>query len=200
MAALLLLERLSPLERAVFVLREVFKFSFAEVAAAVDRSEVACRQLASRARNHMDTGKPRFEADRMKRLELAQLFFDALKEGDIDALREMLAADVNVIADGGGKGGALGAEKTARALMAGVPSLLELGCAMEAREVNGQPGAIFHSPDGKILAAWALHILDGRIQTIHSVNNPEKLGHLGPVADLNAIIRAMHHARRTQAE
>jgi RNA polymerase sigma-70 factor (ECF subfamily) len=204
MAALLLLERLSPLERAVFVLREVFKFSFAEVAAAVDRSEVACRQLASRARNHMDDGKPRFEADRMKRLELAQLFFDALREGDVDALREMLAADVNVIADGGGevggKGGALGAEKTARALVAGVPPLLELGCAIEAREVNGQPGAIFRSPDGKVLAAWALDILDGRIQTIHSVNDPEKLGHLGPVADLNEIIRAKHQARHTQAE
>jgi RNA polymerase sigma-70 factor (ECF subfamily) len=204
MAALLLLERLSPLERAVFVLREVFKFSFAEVAAAVDRSEAACRQLASRARSHMNERKPRFQADRAKRMELAQLFFSALKEGNVDALRGMLAADVNVIADGGGKvrgkGGALGAEKTARALVAGIPPLLELGCAIEPQEVNGQPGAIVRSPDGKIVAAWALDILDGQIQAIHSVNNPEKLGHLGSVGDLNEIFRAKNHKRRSGGE
>ena len=94
MAALLLLERLSPLERAVFVLREVFGFGFPEVASAVGRSEAACRQLAVRARRHMDAGRPRFEADRREREELAARFFDALREGDVDGLRELLAADV----------------------------------------------------------------------------------------------------------
>ena len=103
MAALLLLERLSPLERAVFVLREVFGFGFPEVAAAVGRSEAACRQLAVRARRHMDDGRPRFEADRREREELAARFFDALRDGDVDGLRELLAADVQMVGDGGGK-------------------------------------------------------------------------------------------------
>ena len=97
MAALLLLERLSPLERAVFVLRQVFGFSFPEVASAVGKSEAACRQLAVRARRHMDAGRPRFEADRRERDELAARFFDALREGDVDGLRELLAADVQIL-------------------------------------------------------------------------------------------------------
>ncbi len=101
MAALLLLERLSPLERAVFVLREVFGFGFGEVASAVGRSEAACRQLAVRARRHMDAGRPRFEADRREREKLAARFFGALSEGDVEGLRELLAADVQIVADGG---------------------------------------------------------------------------------------------------
>jgi RNA polymerase sigma-70 factor, ECF subfamily len=104
MAALLLLERLSPLERAVFVLREVFGFSVPEIASAVGRSEVACRQLAVRARRHMQAGRPRFEADRREREKLAERFFDAFKDGDVDGLRELLAADVQWVGDAGGKG------------------------------------------------------------------------------------------------
>ncbi|MER6982163.1 sigma-70 family RNA polymerase sigma factor, partial [Streptomyces carpinensis] len=103
MAALLLLERLSPLERAVFVLREVFAFGFPEIASAVGRSEAACRQLAVRARRHMDAGRPRFEADRAEREELAGRFFDAFREGDVEALQELLAAEVHMVGDGGGK-------------------------------------------------------------------------------------------------
>ena len=103
MAALLLLERLSPLERAVFVLREVFAFSFREIASTLERSEAACRQLAVQARRHMDAGRPRFEADRKEREELADRFFDAFREGDVDGLRELLAADVLMVGDGGGK-------------------------------------------------------------------------------------------------
>src|SRR4030095_15987841 len=101
MAALLLLERLSPLERAVFVLREVFGFGFPEIAAAVGRSEPACRQLAVRARRHMEAGRPRFEADRREREELAARFFDALRDGDVDALRELAPAGVPVGGEGG---------------------------------------------------------------------------------------------------
>lgn len=97
MAALLLLERLSPLERAVFVLREVFGFGFAEITSAVGRSEAACRQLAVRARRHMDAGRPRFEADRSERERLAARFFGALREGDVDGLGELLAADVQLV-------------------------------------------------------------------------------------------------------
>ena len=107
MAALLLLERLAPLERAVFVLREVFGFGFGEVASAVGRSEAACRQLAVRARRHMDAGRPRFEANRRQRDELAARFFDALQDGDVEGLRELLAADVQMVGDGGGKAPAL---------------------------------------------------------------------------------------------
>ncbi|HWH99840.1 MAG TPA: sigma-70 family RNA polymerase sigma factor, partial [Propionibacteriaceae bacterium] len=102
-AALLLLERLSPLERAVFVLREVFGFDFSDVASAVGRSEAACRQLAVRARRHMDAGRPRFAADRREREQLADRFFDALRDGDVDALRNMLAADVSMVGDSGGQ-------------------------------------------------------------------------------------------------
>ena len=107
MAALVLLERLSPLERAVFVLRDVFGFEFSEIAVAVDRSEAACRQLVVRARRHVEEGRPRFATDRREREELAARFFDAFREGDVDGLKELLAADVQAIADGGGKGPAL---------------------------------------------------------------------------------------------
>src|ERR1700729_3107676 len=121
MAALLLLERLTPLERAVFVLREVFGFSFPEIASAVQRSEAACRQLAVRARRHMDAGRPRFEADRREREELAGRFFDAFRDGDLEGLRELLAADASLVGDSGGKAPQLaraifGAQKVARVL------------------------------------------------------------------------------------
>ena len=201
MAALLLLERLSPLERAVFVLREVFGFSFPEIASAVGRSEAACRQLAVRARRHMAAGRPRFEADRKEREELAERFFDAFREGNVDGLRELLAADVHMVGDGGGKAPLLasytiGPENVARVLAALIPLFVRLGVVLEPHEVNGQPGAIIRDPDGKVLSTLALDILDGRIQTIRSVVNPDKLGHVGPVGDAWAVTREVNQARR----
>jgi RNA polymerase sigma-70 factor, ECF subfamily len=201
MAALLLLERLSPLERAVFVLREVFGFGFPEIASAVGRSEAACRQLAVRARRHMDAARPRFEADRREREKLAARFFGALREGDVDGLRELLAADVALVGDGGGKAPALarsitGAEKVARVLASIFPWLVQVQVTLEPREVNGQPGAIFRDRDGKVLNAMALDVLDGQIQMIRSVQNPDKLGHVGPVADAWAVAREVNQARR----
>jgi RNA polymerase sigma-70 factor, ECF subfamily len=201
MAALLLLERLSPLERAVFVLREVFGFGFCEVAAAVGRSEAACRQLAVRARRHMDAGRPRFEADRREREELAVRFFDALSEGDLDGLREVLAADVQLVGDSGSKApqlarAVMGAENVARVLASIFPWLVRIDVTLEPHEVNGQPGAIFRDRDGKVLNTLALDILDGQIQTIRSVINPDKLGHVGPVADAWAVAREVNQARR----
>ena len=201
MAALLLLERLSPLERAVFVLREVFGFGFPEIASAVGRSEAACRQLAVRARRHMDTGRPRFEADRREREKLAARFFDALREGDVDGLRELLAADAQLVGDGGGKAPALarsiiGGEKVARVLASIFPWLVRIEVTLEPREVNGQPGAIFRDRDGKVLNTIALDVLGGQIQTIRSVQNPDKLGHVGPVADAWAVARELNQARR----
>jgi RNA polymerase sigma-70 factor, ECF subfamily len=201
MAALLLLERLSPLERAVFVLREVFGFGFPEIASAVGRSEAACRQLAVRARHHMDAGRPRFEADRRGRDELAARFFGALAEGDVDGLRELLAADVQLVGDAGGKAPALarsiiGADKVARVLASIFPRLVRVEVTLEQHEVNGEPGAIFRDRDGKVLTTMALDVLDGQIQTIRAVSNPDKLGHVGSVADAWAIHREANQARR----
>jgi RNA polymerase sigma-70 factor, ECF subfamily len=201
MAALLLLERLTPLERAVFVLREVFGFSFPEVASAVGRSEAACRQLAARARRHMDAGRPRFEAGHKEREELAARFFDALRDGDVDGLRQLLAADVQMVADGGGKAPALarsvfGADNVARVLVSVFPLLVKIDARVEPRELNGQPGAIVRDRDGKVVGTLTLDVLGGRIQTIRSVANPDKLGHVGPVADAWAIAREVKQARR----
>lgn len=201
MAALLLLERLSPLERAVFVLREVFGFGFLEVASAVGRSEAACRQLAVRARRHMDAGRPRFEANRRERDELAARFFDALREGDVEGLRELLAADVQMVGDGGGKApqwahGIFGAGNVTRVLASIFPGFVRIGGTVEPHEVNGQPGAIFRDRDDNVVNTWTLDVLDGRVQTIRSVLNPDKLEHVGPVADAWAVLREASQARR----
>ena len=201
MAALVLLERLTPPERAVFVLREVFGFGFGEIASAVGRSEAACRQLAVRARRHVDAGRPRFEADRRERDELAARFFNALAEGDVDGLQELLAADVQLAGDGGGKAPTLarsiiGAEKVTRVLASVFPWLARIDVTLEPHEVNGQPGAIFRDRDNKVLLTMTLDILDGRIQMIRSVSNPDKLGHVGPVADAWALTREANQARR----
>jgi RNA polymerase sigma-70 factor (ECF subfamily) len=201
MAALLLLERLSPLERAVFVLREVFGFGFPEIAAAVGRSEAASRQLAVRARRHMDAGRPRFDADRKERDELAARFFDALQEGHVEGLQELLAADVQMIGDGGGKApafakGVIGAQNVARVLASNFPLLFRIGVGLEPRELNGQPGAIFRDRANLVIGTLTLDVLDGQVQTIRAVINPDKLGHLGQVADAWAVIGEANQARR----
>jgi RNA polymerase sigma-70 factor (ECF subfamily) len=201
MAALLLLERLSPLERAVFVLREVFGFAFPEIAVAVGRSEAACRQLAVRARRHMDAGRPRFAAGRREHEELAARFFGALRDGDVEGVRQLLAADVQLTGDSGGNAPRLvrpiaGADRVARVLAAVFPRLLAVDVRLEPRELNGQPGAIFRDRDGRALATMALDVLDGQIQAIRSVVNPDKLRHVGPVADAWAIARELNQARR----
>ncbi|MGW7204293.1 RNA polymerase sigma-70 factor [Streptomyces sp. NPDC054837] len=193
-AALLLLERLSPLERAVFVLREVFDFGFPEVASAVGRSEAACRQLVVRARRHMAEGRPRFEASHKERTELASRFFQALREGDVDGLQELLAAEVTLVGDGGGKAPQLaravvGARNVARLLVGVFPRMARAAVTFEPHEVNGEPGAVFRDRDGKVLHTMALDVHDGRIRTIRNVVNPDKLRHLGPVADAWAVHR-----------
>ncbi|MFF4398236.1 RNA polymerase sigma-70 factor [Streptomyces sp. NPDC001480] len=202
MAALLLLERLSPLERAVFVLREVFGFGFDEVAAAVGRSEAACRQLLVRARRHMEAGRPRFETVREEREELASRFFAALSGGDVAGLRELLAADASMVGDGGGRApqlarAVMGAENVARLLAAVFPRMARVGVTFEPHEINGRPGAVFRDRDGRVLNTLALDVLDGKIHTIRSVINPDKLGHVGPVADAWAIDREVRRAGRS---
>jgi RNA polymerase sigma-70 factor (ECF subfamily) len=201
MAALLLLERLSPLERAVFVLREVFGFGFSEVAAAVERSESACRQLALRARRHMDDGRQRFDADPEKREHLADRFFAALRAGDIEGLRDVLTADVSMTADSGGKApqwsnGVFGAEKVARVLVAMIPPLAQIGVSLQRQRVNGQPGAIFRDREAKVLSTWGLDVVHEHVQAIRVVLNPEKLSHIGVVGNAWAVREEANHLRR----
>lgn len=193
MAALLVLERLSPEQRAVFVLHDVFGFPFREIAEVIGKSEAACRQLASRARRHMDDGRPRFDVDRRDREELAGRFFGALADGDIDGLRELLAADVEVYGDGGGKAPqwmrvVVGADKVARMLGGLGQRFAGTGLSVEPHEVNGQPGAVLRDADAQVINVMTIDVLGGRIQVVRSVINPDKLGHLGPVADAWAIM------------
>ena len=200
MAALLLLERLSPLERAVFVLREVFAYDFADVAEALDRSEAACRQLLVRARRHLASGRARFETDQRARDQLAAQFFGAFRNGDVEGLRSVLAADVELVGDAGGKAPALGrtvvgADKVARMLASLFPGLDRVHAILEQCQVNAQPGAILRDREGKVAFAIALDVWEGRIHTIRSIGNPDKLGHLGPVADAWALQRDFLAAR-----
>lgn len=200
MASLMLLERLSALERAVFVLREVFGYDYADIAAIVGRSEAACRQLAARARRHMDEGRPRFEASRQEREQLANRFFNAFRDGHLDELKDLLAADVSMVSDSGGKApqwgaGIFGAENVARLLASLVAPFHKIGGAVELRSVNGQPGAIFRDHDGRVVNTLALDIAGGQIQTIRAVTNPDKLGHIGPVADAAVVLRRTQQAR-----
>jgi RNA polymerase sigma-70 factor (ECF subfamily) len=181
----------------------VFAFSFREIASAVGRSEAACRQLAMQARRHMDAGRPRFEADRRERDRLADRFFDAFRDGDVDRLQELLAADVQLVSDSGGKApqwgkGIFGAENVARVLAAFVTPFVQIGVVMEPHQVNGQPGAIFRDRDGKVVNTWTIDILDGQIQTIRTVLNPDKLGHVGPVADAWTVLHEANRARRAE--
>ena len=185
LAMLVVLETLSPLERAVFVLKEVFDFSYAEIADAVDRSESAVRQAGHRARNHVQARRPRFEADREKKRAVTERFFAATTGGDINALMELLAPDVTLWTDGGGKVPAgdcdpiIGAEKVARWL-AGAASRpyegVEIGAmTAEVVEINGAPGFVF-SGDGRVIATLTVDLDDdGRVVTIHNVANPDKL-------------------------
>jgi RNA polymerase sigma-70 factor, ECF subfamily len=201
MAALLLLERLSPLERAVFVLREVFGFGFLDIASAVGRSEAACRQLATRARRHMDAGRPRFDADQREREELAERFFNAFKEGDVDGLRDLLAADIQMVGDSGGRAPQwkpiVGATQVARMLAAMAEPFARIGGLLESHEVNGQPGLVFRDRDGGVVSIFTLDVLDGQIQTIRTVNNPDKLRHTGPVANAWDVLHEAIQARRS---
>jgi RNA polymerase sigma-70 factor (ECF subfamily) len=194
MAFLLLLERLTPLERAVFLLHDVFAYGYDEIATIVGKSEANCRQLASRARRHVEAEKPRFEASRRERDELAARFFAATSEGDLDGLVEMLAGDVVVYGDGGGKAPQwgrpiVGADRVGRLFVTLGRQMAEAGVTAELHEVNGQPGAIVRDADGQVVNVFSLEIVAGVVQTVRSVINPDKLHHLGPVADAWALLR-----------
>ena len=194
MAFLVLLESLTPVERAVFLLREVFDYEYGEIAKIVERSEDNCRQLYVRARRHIDEGRPRFEASRQQRDELAQRFLAAAQQGNTEALIELLAADVVAYGDGGGKAPSwprpiYGRERVAKLIAGTFAQALRFGASVQPTQLNGQPGLTFVDDEGRIGAVMSLEIADGVIQTIRGVTNPDKLAHLGPVADIRAIVR-----------
>jgi RNA polymerase sigma-70 factor (ECF subfamily) len=179
----------------------VFAFDFHEIARAVGRSEAACRQLAVRARRHMDAGRPRFEANPKAREELTARFLDAVREGEIEGLQKLLVADVQMIADTGGKvpqwgRGVIGAQKVSQIIASMIPPFLRIGGKIESQVVNGQPGAIFRDRDDRVINAWIFEVHEGRIETIRTVLNPDKLAHMGPVADARAVIRELNQERR----
>jgi RNA polymerase sigma-70 factor (ECF subfamily) len=194
MAFLLVLERLNPVERAVFLLHDVFGYGYDEVAGIVGKSEANSRQLATRARRHLEESRRRFDTSRQEQQELAERFFAAVTDGDVDGLVDLLAADVVVYGDGGGKAPQwmvpiVGADKVSR-LFAGLGRTMgELGVRMQLREINGQPGALVLDPDGQITNVFVLDVADGVVQTVRSIINPDKLRHLGPVADVRALMR-----------
>jgi RNA polymerase sigma-70 factor (ECF subfamily) len=205
MAFLVLLETLSPVERAAFLLREVFAYPYREIAGILDRSEASCRQLVTRSRTRVEERKPRFEADKRQRDELAARFLAAAQEGDLDELVDLLAADVVFTGDGGGNvppGAAVarpvhGREKVCRLLAAGLPAW-GLDLHSELVQVNGQPGALFLDPEERLVSVLAFDIVDGRIQGLRSVVNPDKLRHLGPPADLERLMSVWRGGRNRE--
>ena len=196
MAFLLLLERLTPVERAVFLLHDVFGYDYGEIAGIVGKSEDNCRQLALRARRHVGEGRPRFEASRSKRERLAGRFFRAVGDGDMDGLVSMLAEDVVVYGDSGGTPPSwprpiIGRGNVSRLLLGIAGQMRQLGITIRPAEINGQPGAMFLDPDGNLTNIFVLDIADGQVRTVRSVINPEKLRHLGPLADVPRLRRQL---------
>jgi RNA polymerase sigma-70 factor (TIGR02957 family) len=195
MAMLVLLESLSPEQRAVLLLRDVFDYRYDEIAPIVGKSEDNVRQLASRARKHVAEGGPRFTTSREQRDELARKFFAAAQEGDLGELEALLAHDVVLTGDGGGNVPALarslyGRSRVARTLLNWIKLGTRIpGASMRPVEVNGAPGALLIDGDERLIAVWALEIGHGQIQSVNSIVNPEKLAHLGPLADLTTLLR-----------
>lgn len=187
---LVLLETLTPVERAVFLLREVFDYPYDEIAEIVDKSEPNCRQILARARRRIDQGKPRFKVDRQRQQELASRFLEAFQNGEVDQLVSLLAGDVVFFGDGGGKGQGLprpvyGPERVGRLMRSARDRLRQIGARVEASSINGEPGTLNLDADGRLINVFIFEIADDQIQTIRSIINPDKLDHLGyPLSDL----------------
>ena len=200
LAFLVLLESLSPEQRAAYLLREVFDEPYDRIAEIVGTSEQNARQLATRARRHVEERRPRYEASRKQRDELATRFFAAAQEGDLQGLEELLAHDVTLRGDGGGKAPAIkraihGRAKVARMLIGGLRANTRFGVTARREEVNGQPGALFVDREGRLIAVMSLDVAEGQIQGVSAIANPEKLRHLGPGADLGALLRERNERR-----
>jgi RNA polymerase sigma-70 factor (ECF subfamily) len=198
LAFLVLLESLTPEQRAALLLHDVFDYGYDEVAEIVGTSEGNARQLTSRARRHVQEGRPRFEPSAELRERLADNFFAAAENGELDELEALLAEELH--GDGGGlapaiKRPAFGRVKVAQMLRNWWRTLVRIAdIELRRVNVNGQPGVEFLDPDGRLIGVLALDVADGQIQAIRSIVNPEKLGHLGQVGDANALIARMRES------
>jgi RNA polymerase sigma-70 factor (TIGR02957 family) len=197
LAMLVLLESLSPEQRAVLLLHDVFDYRYPEIAAIVGKSEDNVRQLATRARRHVEQRRPRFQTTREQRDELATRFFAAAEQGDLAGLEALLAHDVELTGDGGGKAPALarslrGRNRVARTLINYWGDLAARlpGVSLRPVEVNGGPGALYLDAQQRLIAVVALDIANGQITSIGAIVNPDKLAHLGPVGDLRSLLRS----------
>jgi RNA polymerase sigma-70 factor (TIGR02957 family) len=196
LALLVLLESLTPEQRAVLLLHDVFDYPFWEIAAIVGKREENVRQLAARARRHVDQRRPRFQSTEEQRDELSRRFFAAAEQGDVAGLEALLAADVQLTGDGGGKAPAVartlrGRNRVARALAnwAGLANRIP-GVSVRPAEVNGGPGALYLDPQQRVIGVLSLDIAAGQITNISAIVNPDKLTHLGPVGDLRSLLRS----------
>jgi RNA polymerase sigma-70 factor (ECF subfamily) len=197
MAMLVLLESLSPEQRAVLLLHDVFDYGYPEIATIVGKSEDNVRQLATRARRHVQQRRPRFQTTPEKREELARRFLAAAETGDLAGLEAVLAHDVELTGDGGGKVPALarslyGRSRVAHTLVNWLRAAARVpGVSLRAVEVNGGPGALFLDGEERVVGVWALEIAGDQIASISSIVNPDKLAHLGPVGDFGELLKSM---------
>lgn len=200
MAFLVLLESLSPVERAVFLLREVFDYPYEDIAQIVDKDVANCRQIFGWARQHLASRQIRHEASTEHGEALLQSFLAAARGGDLNQLVDLLAADAAFYGDGGGKATAIrqplyGRDQVASFVVALFRQASRLGVRIEAVHVNGGPGIVTYDPQGRILSVLALEVLGGVIQTVRAIVNPDKLQHLGAVSD---ILRLRPHEQDDQ--
>lgn len=197
LAMLVLLEALSPEQRAVLLLHDVFDYPYDEIAAIVGKSEDNVRQIAARARRHVAARRPRFQTTRQQREGLARRFIAAVEQGDVGGLEALLAHDVELTGDGGGKVPALsrpvhGRSRVARTLIAWARAAARVpGVALQPAEVNGDPGVLVLDGAQRLISVWALDSTGAEIIGVSSIINPDKLGHLGPVADYSSLQRSM---------
>jgi RNA polymerase sigma-70 factor, ECF subfamily len=189
MAFLMLLESLSPVERAVFLLREVFDYPYEDIAQIVDKGEANCRQILGRARRHISEQHARYQASSEQTETMLRSFLAAAREGDVDQLVSLLAADAAFYGDGGGKAMAtrtpiFGQDRVAAFIIALFKRAPLLGVTVEPVLVNGGPGVITHDSEGKVVSVLSLEVAEGVIQTVRGIVNPDKLQHLGIVSDV----------------
>ena len=195
LAMLVLLESLSPEQRAALLLHDVFDYDHAQIAEIIGKSEDNVRQLAARARRHVEQRRPRFQTTREQRDQLAGRFFAAAEQGDLSGLEALLAHDAELSGDGGGKVPALarslrGRSRVARTLINWFRLGARLpGVSLRPIEINGGPGALYLDAKQRLIGVIALDIAGGQVQSISSIVNPDKLTHLGPVADLGSLLR-----------
>jgi RNA polymerase sigma-70 factor (ECF subfamily) len=200
MAFLLVLERLNPVERAVFLLHDVFDYPYDEIAGIVDKTETNCRQIAARARHHVAAERPRFNPPANESAELAATFCAAMTEGDLDQLVSLLVEDVVVYGDSGGTRPSWPKPITGQAavarLLAGLGgSINAIGLSVRPAEVNGGPGAVVRDMAGGLVSVFSLEVDHGKIGVVRSVINPAKLRHLGELADRAPLFEALRRAR-----